>query len=431
MSNELLDFVLPEKAPAIIKVVGVGGGGGNAVNNMFKQGIHGVSFALCNTDEQAMRYLGIPVKVQLGEKTTKGLGAGNHPEIARLAAEESAEDVRKMFDDGTEMAFITAGMGGGTGTGAAAVIAGIAKSMDILTVGIVTIPFLFEGRRKIVQALTGVEAMAKNVDTLLVINNERLKSIYRDLTISNAFAKADDTLTVAAKGISEIITMRGYINLDYADVKTILKDSGVAIMGTGFGEGEYRLEDAFQDALNSPLLDNKNVFKSKKVLFNIYYSREKELIIDEMSAIDTFMNRFENDVELIWGTSEEEGLGEKVKITLLATGFNMSDIPNIENMPEPELSAEELAELRRIEEQAEMGKRRIEEQIEKMYGQDVLGRLGIKIAQPYILSEDELDNDSVIDAIENTPVFKRDENFNPKEYRSAAKLQNGQYKMEF
>ncbi|MDR1808876.1 MAG: cell division protein FtsZ [Prevotella sp.] len=426
MSNELMDFVLPEKTPAIIKVVGVGGGGGNAVKNMFKQGIHGVSFALCNTDKQAMRDSDITTKLQLGPLTTKGLGAGNRPEIAKLAAEESKDDISRMFDDGTEMAFITAGMGGGTGTGAAAVVAGIAKSMGILTVGIVTIPFLFEGRRKIMQALAGVEAMSKNVDTLLVINNERLKSIYSDLDIDNAFAKADDTLTVAAKGISEIITTRGYINLDYADVKTILKDSGVAIMGTGYGEGEYRLEEALQDALNSPLLDNKDVFKSKKVLYNIYYSEEKKLIIDEMNAIDTFMNRFENDIEVIWGTSKVEGLGEKVKITLLATGFNMSDIGGIET-DESKLSPEEREKLQQIEEQDEQRRLFFENQMQKYYGQTAIKQLGINpmASQPYIFSREELDDDLVAEAVENTPVFKRDKDFNPHEYKRNSKQPYG------
>jgi cell division protein FtsZ len=425
MSEGILDYVLPAKAPAIIKVVGVGGGGGNAVNNMFKQGIHGVSFALCNTDRQAMEHSDITTKLQLGPMTTKGLGAGNRPEIAKLAAEESAEDIRRMFDDGTEMAFITAGMGGGTGTGAAAVVAGIAKGMGILTVGIVTIPFKFEGMRKIMQALAGVDAMSKNVDTLLVINNERLKNIYRDLTISNAFAKADDTLTVAAKGISEIITKRGYINLDFADVKTILKDSGVAIMGTGYGEGEFRLEDAFQDALNSPLLDNADVFKSKKVLFNIYYSHEEEPVIDEMSAIDSFMERFDSDVEVIWGTSEEEDLGNKVKITLLATGFNMSVISDID-LSETGLSPEEIDEMYRIKEEDEKRRRHYEEQIELFYGKGALKPSGNPLLpQPYIFSLEELDDDLVVEAVENTPVFRRDKDFNPHEYKRESLSSSG------
>ena len=244
MNNELLDFQVKSHTDAIIKVIGVGGGGGNAVNHMYREGIHNVSFALCNTDNQAMMESPVPVKVQLGANTTGGLGAGNKPEIACHAAEESVGLIEDLLNDGTRMAFITAGMGGGTGTGAAPVIARVAKEMGILTVGIVTIPFVFEGSRKIVQALKGVEEISKNVDALLVINNERLRDIYSDLTMLNAFAKADDTLTTAAKSIAEIITVHGHVNLDFADVNTTLKDGGVAIMSCGIGTGGNRINDA-------------------------------------------------------------------------------------------------------------------------------------------------------------------------------------------
>ena len=233
--DEIVQFDFPTDSPKIIKVIGVGGGGGNAVNHMYREGIHDVTFVLCNTDNQALAESPVPVKLQLGRSITQGLGAGNRPERARDAAEESIEDIRNQLNDGTKMVFITAGMGGGTGTGAAPVIARIAKEMDILTVGIVTIPFIFEGENKIIQALDGVERIAQHVDALLVINNERLREIYADLTFMNAFGKADDTLSIAAKSIAEIITMRGTVNLDFADVKTILKDGGVAIMSTGFG----------------------------------------------------------------------------------------------------------------------------------------------------------------------------------------------------
>ena len=233
-NNILLDFGEPEKENSIIKVIGVGGGGGNAVNHMYREGIHDVTFVLCNTDNQALNDSPVPVHLQLGKE---GLGAGNRPEKARAAAEESLEDIKKVLSDGTRMAFITAGMGGGTGTGAAPVIARVSKEMGILTVGIVTIPFRFEGDRKIDQALDGVEEMSKHVDALLVINNERLREIYPELTVLDAFGKADDTLSVAAKSIAEIITVHGLINLDFNDVKTVLKDGGVAIMSTGFGEG--------------------------------------------------------------------------------------------------------------------------------------------------------------------------------------------------
>ena len=235
--NEPLDLQYPKSNPTIIKVVGVGGGGGNAVNHMYKEGIQDVSFALCNTDNQALLRSPIPRKIQLGRTVTEGLGAGNRPMRAREAAEESIDEISALFDDGTKMVFITAGMGGGTGTGAAPVIARVAKEKDILTVGIVTIPFLFEGEKKILQALDGVEEMSQYVDALLVINNERLRQIYPDLHFLNAFGKADDTLTTAAKSIAEIITVSGYINLDFADVNSILKDGGVAIMSSGFGQG--------------------------------------------------------------------------------------------------------------------------------------------------------------------------------------------------
>lgn len=262
MSDEtIMPFDFQKENSTYIKVVGVGGGGGNAVNHMYKEGIHDVTFAICNTDNQALSMSEVPIKIQLGKE---GLGAGNRPAKARAAAEESLESIKEMLNDGCKMAFITAGMGGGTGTGAAPIIAKTAKEMDILTVGIVTIPFLFEGNRKIDQALDGVEEMSKHVDALLVINNERLRDVYSDISVMNAFGKADDTLSVAAKSIAEIITIRGDINLDFNDVKTVLKDGGVAIMSTGYGEGEERVTQAINDALHSPLLNNNDIFNSKK-----------------------------------------------------------------------------------------------------------------------------------------------------------------------
>ena len=272
-SNILLDFGEPERENSIIKVIGVGGGGGNAVNHMYREGIHDVTFVLCNTDNQALNDSPVPVHLQLGKE---GLGAGNRPEKARAAAEESLDDIKQVLSDGTRMAFITAGMGGGTGTGAAPVIARVSKEMGILTVGIVTIPFRFEGDRKIDQALDGVEEMSKHVDALLVINNERLREIYPELTVLDAFGKADDTLSIAAKSIAEIITVHGLINLDFNDVKTVLKDGGVAIMSTGYGEGEGRVRKAIEDALNSPLLNENDVFNSKKILLSISFSGGKD-----------------------------------------------------------------------------------------------------------------------------------------------------------
>ena len=424
MDEKILDFQFPKRTQTIIKVIGVGGGGGNAVNHMYNEGIHDVSFALCNTDNQALSESPVDTRVQLGRKTTEGLGAGNRPEVASAAAQESKEDLERLLSDGTRMVFITAGMGGGTGTGAAPVVARIAKDLGILTVGIVTIPFVFEGRKKIIQALKGVEEIAKNVDALLVINNERLIDIYADLTIPNAFAKADDTLTIAAKGIAEIITVHGHINLDFADVKTILKDGGVAIMSSGYGEGENRVEDAIVNALHSPLLNNNDVFDAKKILFNIYSSDEAPLIVEEMEAVANFMKRFGPEIEVIWGTATDKKLGDRVKITLLATGFGMSSIPGMDVVPE--IDEEEEEERIRLEEEE---KRRINEMIEKHYGKDGVQTVAVRSSffgqKPIILSSEELDDDKIIDALENTPVFKRDERFNPSEYKPEAKKTGG------
>ncbi len=327
MAENILDFDIPEQGNSIIKVIGVGGGGGNAVNHMYREGIHDVTFVLCNTDNQALNDSPVPVHLQLGKE---GLGAGNKPEKARKAAEESIEDVRKMLNDGTRMAFITAGMGGGTGTGAAPVIARVSKELDILTVGIVTIPFRFEGDRKIDQALDGVEEMSKHVDALLVINNERLREIYPELSLLDAFSKADDTLSVAAKSIAEIITNHGFMNLDFNDVKTVLKDGGVAIMSTGYGEGEGRVKKAIDDALNSPLLNDNDVFNSKKILLSINFCNEKNdnsgLMMDEMNDVHEFMAKFSSDFEIKWGMAIDPELGKKVKVTILATGFGIEDV---------------------------------------------------------------------------------------------------------
>ena len=311
--DEIVQFDFPTDSPKIIKVIGVGGGGGNAVNHMYREGIHDVTFVLCNTDNQALAESPVPVKLQLGRSITQGLGAGNRPERARDAAEESIEDIKAQLNDGTKMVFITAGMGGGTGTGAAPVIARIAKEMDILTVGIVTIPFIFEGEKKIIQALDGVERIAQHVDALLVINNERLREIYADLTFMNAFGKADDTLSIAAKSIAEIITMRGTVNLDFADVKTILKDGGVAIMSTGFGEGENRVTKAIDDALHSPLLNNNDIFNAKKVMLNVSFCPSSELMMEEMNEIHEFMSKFREGVEVIWGVAIDNSLDTKVR----------------------------------------------------------------------------------------------------------------------
>lgn len=418
MDDDLLHFEIEHHTQAIIKVVGVGGGGSNAVNHMFHEGIHDVSFALCNTDNQALSKSPVPVKVQLGEKTTKGLGAGNIPETAKKAAEESIDLIQNLLSDGTRMVFITAGMGGGTGTGAAPVIARVAKELDILTIGIVTIPFVFEGPRKIVQALKGVEEIAKNVDALLVINNERLLDIYKDLTVMNAFAKADDTLTIAAKSIAEIITIHGHVNLDFADVNTTLKNGGVAIMSRGIGSGENRINDAIKDALHSPLLNNNDVFSAKKILVNISYGKDSPLMMEEMNDFHMFMSKFSTDIEVIWGAAEEEDLGDDIKVTLLATGFDLSHVPGIKEQREEETKAEELE--RKIKEDARREQEEKDrELIEKYYGKEGLRNItNENNIRPFILTLEELNDDKIIEALEKNPVYKRTAEFNPREYQS-------------
>ena len=404
-ANKVVNFDIPIDSPKIIKVIGVGGGGGNAVNHMYREGIHDVTFALCNTDNQALGESPVPTKVQLGKTVTEGLGSGNIPALGKKAAEESIDDIKLLLNDGTKMVFITAGMGGGTGTGAAPVIAQIAKDMDILTVGIVTIPFLFEGEKKIIQALDGVEQIAKYVDALLVINNERLREIYADLTVMNAFAKADDTLSIAAKSIAEIITLRGYVNLDFADVQTILKNGGVAIMSTGYGEDENRLSKALEDALHSPLLNNNDVFNARKVMLHVSFGAETQLKMSEMDEVHDFMSKFSEEVEVIWGVAKEQDLNKKVKVTLLATGFGVEDIPGIEQVQQKRTEEEE-DRLLKLEEEKERNKKRIY----KIYGEEALtfgAKNRRKVRNVYLFNPEDLDNNNIIAMVESTPTFMR------------------------
>jgi len=401
--EDFLKFDYPTFTPTIIKVIGVGGGGGNAVSHMYKEGIRDVSFMLCNTDNQALITSPVPQKLQLGKETTKGLGAGNKPVKARDAAMESIEDIRQSLSDSTKMVFITAGMGGGTGTGAAPVVAQVAREMGILTVGIVTIPFKWEGDPKIDQALDGVEEMSQHVDALLVINNEQLCQIYPDLTVMNGFRKADDTLTVAAKSIAEIITVSGYINCDFADVNTVMKDGGVAIMSTGYGQGEQRLSDALNSALNSPLLNNNDVFNAKKVLFIISCSQEKELMMHEMNQINSFMSKFKSGMEVIWGIYFDEELGQQLKVTLLATGFDIQDVPQI-SVRKQQISDDEL----QLQEEY---KRKRDLRKSKYYPDSRGGMNRYKPYAPFVLSADQMDNEVLIDMMEQMPANKRDARF--------------------
>lgn len=400
-----LDFGEPDRQNSIIKVIGVGGGGGNAVNNMYKQGIHDVSFVVCNTDAQALKDSPVPERLQLG---SEGLGAGNRPEKARLAAEESIDDIKAMLSDGTKMDFITAGMGGGTGTGAAPVIAQVSKELGILTVGIVTIPFKFEGNKKIDQALDGVDEMAKHVDALLVINNERLRKVYPDLSLLNGFAKADDTLSVAAKSIAEIITVRGLINLDFNDVRTVLKDGGVAIMSTGFGEGEGRVRKAIDDALNSPLLNDNDVYNSQKILLSIAFSSDNGtdgLAMEEMNEINDFMSRFGSNFELKWGIAIDNTLEKKVKITILATGFGLDDLEDVASYHSRLDKARAKEEAQKKAEQEEADAERSNRR--DKYYRDNGDKLTKARPHIYLFSQDDLDNEDVILDVESIPTFNR------------------------
>ena len=419
--NDIMPFDLPTEESNIIKVIGVGGGGGNAVKNMYQTGIKNVSFVLCNTDNQALAKSSIPVKLQIGRNTTKGLGAGNDPEVARQAAEENIEDIRAQFQDSTEMVFITAGMGGGTGTGAAPVVARAAKEAGVLTVGVVTIPFKFELRPKIVQALKGVDAISKHVDALLVINNERIFDIYQNCNVYDAFLRVDETLTIAVKSISEIITTEGIINLDFRDVSKVLRDGGVAIMSYGLGKGERRLVEAIENALHSPLLNDNDIYNSKKILFNIYGSTKHPLMVEEMEEISRFTERFvSKDIEVIWGLATDDSLDEEVKITILATGFGVSNIPGMsdttikveKDAEEPVQDENPEAEATRIEEEKKSA-----EMISHYYGDDNLAAK--RPIHAFVMEGDDLFNDDLIDALDASPTYQRQKNdlSNLAEYR--------------
>lgn len=313
---------MPKANSSIIKVLGVGGGGGNAVNHMYNQGIKGVDFIMANTDAQALEQSPIPNKIQIGSNTTEGRGAGSKPEIGKKAALESHEDIKSVLDDETKMLFITGGMGGGTGTGAAPIIAQAAREMGILTVGIVTTPFDFEGKNRAQRADDGIKQLSQNVDTLLVISNDKLKEMFGNLSLSNAFSNADNILTTAAKGIAEIITVPGYINVDFEDVKTVMANSGRAIMGSASAEGDNRDKKAVEKAIHSPLLSGNDIKGAQYILLNIS-SGSKEVLMDEISTITDYIQKeADNDVEMIWGNCYDENLGDQLSVTIIATAFD-------------------------------------------------------------------------------------------------------------
>ncbi|MBS1617879.1 MAG: cell division protein FtsZ, partial [Bacteroidetes bacterium] len=322
-----LQFDLPKDQSSIIKVVGIGGGGSNAVNHMYEQGIIGVNFVIGNTDSQALDTSKVPNKIQLGPKLTQGLGAGSNPECGAQATEESIEEIREILSKNTKMVFVTAGMGGGTGTGGAPVVARVARELGILTVGIVTTPFSFEGKRKYNQALQGIERLKEQVDTILVISNDKIREMYGNARQSDAFNHANNILTMAAKSISEIITVPGYINVDFADVKYVMTSGGAAIMGSALAEGNGRAMKAVQGALNSPLLNDNDVRGAKKILVNISSGLDEQVTIDEITEINEYIQEVAKDTDIIFGTCDDASLGSKLSVTIIATGFEATYKP--------------------------------------------------------------------------------------------------------
>ena len=415
-------FGIPENDNRnIIMAIGVGGGGSNAVRHMYEQRIDGVTFAITNTDRQALINNPVPNRVLLGS----GLGAGGDIQIAHDAAEQSAEDIQRLFTDNIRMVFITAGMGGGTGTGAGPVVARLAREKGLLTIGIVTIPFLFEGESKIVKALDGAEEMGKYVDALLMINNQRLSEIYPDLNFLNAFDKADDTLSIAARSISDIITIEGKINRDFNDVNTTLRNGGTAIISTGYGEGENRVTKAIEDALHSPLLKNSDIYGSKRLLFVIYFSpdAQQEFKMAESDQLTAFTASIDPGVEIIWGVYPDNTLGEKVKITILASGFEPS-VKHAARVVKPvtataaetgsglepvgagSMNEKETRPTETRQDDSASVRKRLEEQ----YGADVINdRIREKTRmKQVILRPDQYDDDVVIDALEKSVAYNRD-----------------------
>lgn len=399
---DVINDLVPEiTQDTIIKVMGVGGGGCNAVNYMYSQGVKDVTFMVCNTDKMSLAGSSVAAKLQLGP----GLGAGGRPEVAQEYAEQSRDRIREALNDGTKMLFLTAGMGGGTGTGASAVVAEVAKEMDILTVGIVTIPFAFEGAKKIKKAMIGVARLAEHVDAILVINNEKLRQIYPDFNFLNAFSKSDDVVANAARSIAEIITVPGYINTDFADVYNTLKNGNVAIMSVGSASGEDRIEQSIHEALHSPLV-NSDVEGAKRILLQLYCSTEHPIIMQELDHIHAFVQAVGEDVEVQWGVSLDETLGEKVRVTLIATGYEVSDIPGLDDA---------------------VGKKTVDEAIEIHYGDNAVETpkeepAPVAVAEPVVPQDGDIiidldvDDDPLSPTIEftfDTPVPKPNANPTP------------------
>ncbi len=399
-ADELLVNPIVSNSPAIIKVIGVGGGGGNAVGQMFKEGIEGVRFTVCNTDQKALADSPVPNRLQLGP----GLGAGGRPERGSALAEESIEAIRREFDENTRMVFITAGMGGGTGTGASPVVARVAKEVAkerdkyILTVGVVTLPFKWEGKKQIDKALDGLYALAEHVDSMLIINNERLRELYGDVPFMKAFKKADDVLTTAVRSIVEVITMRGKINLDFQDVSTVLRDGGIAIMSTGYGRGVKRVTSAIKDALYSPLLNRGDVYRADKVMLVFTSSSEpgKMLQMEEFEEVENFMAQFDSDFTTKWGLQFDDSMGDEVKVTLLASGLELFGRPSKKNPADFKPLSDEDEEQRQL--------RR-----ENFYRREGTSAAAPVRRRPktYIFSVDDLNNEELIAAVEETVAYTR------------------------
>ncbi len=417
MTDDIMNFDLPIVKQSIIKVVGVGGGGSNAVNHMYQQGIKDVDFVICNTDAQALEESSIPTKIQLGKSLTEGLGAGNKPERGKDAAVESIDDIRDILNQGTKMAFITVGMGGGTGTGAAPIVAEAAKELGILTVGIVTIPFKFEGKRRIHQAMEGINELKMHVDSLLVINNERLRDIYGNLELSEAFGYADDILTVAAKGIAEIITVHGHMNVDFADVNTVMSDSGVALMGTGRSEGESRAVTAVKQALESPLLSNNNIKGAKNILLNVT-SGDNEITMDEIGEISDYVQDVAgNNADIILGTGNDEHLDQQISVTVIATGFHENTISELvahKDSQAPISTPEKIIDLDNEEKNTQVQDPE-EKTIEAIYGENNTLDISLDLTKNNSFNKKELDltdpsKAKEIDEMHDVPAYLRQKN---------------------
>ncbi|MCH5242373.1 MAG: cell division protein FtsZ [Muribaculaceae bacterium] len=396
----------------LIKVIGVGGGGSNAVNYMYNQKIPKVRFVVCNTDRQHLEDSPVPYRVLLGENITQGRGAGNKPDVGKKCAEASADSIKELFTDGTEMVFITAGMGGGTGTGAAPVVAKLAKEAGMLTIGIVTVPFMFEGEQKIIKAINGAKEMREHVDALLLINNENLIELYPDLNFFNAFEKADDTLANAARSVSEIISERCYINVDFEDVRTTLKDSGTAIISTAYGEGEHRLSDAIHNALHSPLLKKHDIYTSKRLLLKFACSRQSQnaLKAQELGEINHFTSKLPEGIDVKWGVADDPSLGDKVRVTVLASGF---DVSIREDKKEEKVIVFE-GDTKTKDNRDAKTKNDDSNKIAEIYGTDKVMKQKRNAAKMKyaVLTPGQFDDFEVITLIENSPTFTRAPRFN-------------------